>query len=705
MTGSVIEQRNSLMKTSVMKKIGGVLAVLLLSTPVLADKRLDDAVARAEDQIQKGRTDEALKTMQKAVSQQPTSSEAYLALGRVQRRVGSLDDAAASVAKAVEMSATAGGAVRAEALAALSAMDLLRGSGKDALAHAEQAVQVQATPASLAALTRAQARVQGGTAALQTADRAVAAGASSADAHEARGEALLALGKADEAAAEFRKALEVDPKMNLARVRLASALLAQGKAAEAVAEARKATEADAKSGQAFAVLALAIVAENKNNWNDAIAQAQNGKFLNERDPFVQVAVGRVFESNDNLDQAQAAYKKALETDPGYTPARAALLSVQVRRGDTEAALVEAQKLAAEMPQSGEIQLELGRLLLRKGDFTAAMPALERAAALNPGVAEAHALLGYAYQYNRKSQEALTAYKKATELDPKNLDYRTTYGLLLGLNKHHDAGIAELKKVIATPGYKDADAYINLGWLYRNVEPKRADEAVVAYKKALELDPKNEQAALGVGWAYFYGRKWDDAVAAFNKAVQLEPKLAADANNGIAWAYFFKKDLPQAEAFQAKAKAAGRNDTKLASNIERAKKGDTHTEEGPDPSDEPPAPKVARGPDAGTLSQILLGGADAGARRKAARDLASTGSAGVPALIRAMADRDRSVREAAVSALGAIGPAAKQAAPYLRQALNAPKNDSVVMDEQQMKESMREEDYRRLIKDALAKIER
>jgi Flp pilus assembly protein TadD len=686
-----------------MKKIGGVLGIAaLLATPALADKRLDDAVARAEDQIQKGRTEEALKTMQKAVSQQPTSPEAYLALGRVQQRVGSLDDAAASVAKAVELSAGAGGAARAEALAALSAIELLRGPGKDALAHAEQAVQAQATPAALAALARAQIRAATATAALQTADRAIAAGASSAEAHEARGEALLALGRADEAATELRKALELDPKLNLARVRLASALLAQGKAAEAVAEARKATEADAKSGQAFAVLALALIAENKNNWNDAISQAQNGKFLNERDPFVQVAVGRVFESNDNLDQAQAAYKKALETDPNYTQARAALLSVQVRRGDTEGALVEAQKLAAEMPQSAEIQLELGRLLLRKGDFTAAMPPLEKAAALSPGVAEAHALLGMAYQYNRKSQEALAAYKKAAELDPKNLDYRTTYGLLLGLNKHHDAGIAELKKVIATPGYKNADAYINLGWLYRNVEPKRADEAVAAYKKALELDPKNEQAALGVGWAYFYGRKWDEAVASFNKAVELEPKLAADANNGIAWAYFFKKDLPQAEAFQLKAKAAGRNDTKLATNIERAKKGEAAAAEGPDPSDEPPTPRVVR-PDPATLSQILLSGADAGTRRKAARDLASYGSTGVPALIRALSDRG--VREAAVSALGSIGPAAKQAVPYLQQIVNAPPSDSVIMEKEQMQQSMRDEDFRRMAKDALAKIQR
>jgi len=69
------------MKTSVMKKIGAALmAVGLLSAPAFADKRLDDAVARAEDQIAKGKPEEALKTMQKAASQQPTSPEAQLAL-------------------------------------------------------------------------------------------------------------------------------------------------------------------------------------------------------------------------------------------------------------------------------------------------------------------------------------------------------------------------------------------------------------------------------------------------------------------------------------------------------------------------------------------------------------------------------------------------------------------------------------------------
>ena len=663
----------NLRKASVMKKIGGILGLAaLLATPALADKRVDDAVARAEDQILKGKPEEALKTMQKLVSQQPTA-EAYIALSRVQLKAAGVEEAAASVAKAVEVAGA--GAARADALAALSAMDLLRGTGKDALAHAEQAAQAQASPAALAALARAQARAATANVALESADRAIAAGASSADAHEAKGEALLAMGKAEDAAAAFRKALELDPKMNVARVRLASALLAQGKAAEAVVEARKASEVDAKSGQAFAVLGLAVLAENKNNWSDAIAQAQNGRFLNERDPSVQVAVGKVFEGRDDLDQASNAYKKALETDPGYTPARAALLAVQVRKGETDAALVEARKLAAEMPHSGEIQLELGRLLLRKGDFAAALPALEKAATVMPNSADLQALLGYAYQGSRKSAEALAAYKKAVELDAKNVDYRVTYGLLLGLNKQHEAGIAELKKVVATPGYKDADAYINLGWLYRNVEPKRADEAVAAYKKALELDPKNEQAALGVGWAYFYGRKWDEAIASFNKAVELEPKLAADAYNATAWAYAFKKDIPQAEAFMTKAKGAGRNDAKLATNIDNIKRGIAREAEGPDPSDEPPAPRIVR-PDPATR---------------------------VPALIIAL--RDRGARMGAVSGLGSMGPAAKQAIPYLQQIVNAPPCGNVIMERKEMEDCMRDEEFRKAAREALGKIQR
>ena len=76
--------------------------------------------------------------------------------------------------------------------------------------------------------------------------------------------------------------------------------------------------------------------------------------------------------------------------------------------------------------------------------------------------------------------------------------------------------------------------------------------MAAYKKALELEPKNEQAALGMGWAYFYLKHWDEAIAAFNKAMELEPTTAPEAYNGIAWAYFFKKDVAKAKEYWTRA---------------------------------------------------------------------------------------------------------------------------------------------------------
>ena len=44
---------------------------LCLATPVRADKKLDDAVAKAEAQLAKGKEDEAVKILQKAASQAP----------------------------------------------------------------------------------------------------------------------------------------------------------------------------------------------------------------------------------------------------------------------------------------------------------------------------------------------------------------------------------------------------------------------------------------------------------------------------------------------------------------------------------------------------------------------------------------------------------------------------------------------------------
>jgi Tfp pilus assembly protein PilF len=356
-----------------------------------------------------------------------------------------------------------------------------------------------------------------------------------------------------------------------------------------------------------------------------------------------------------------------------------------------------------MPNNAPAQLQLGRLYLRKQDWANAVTALEKAAQLAPGVAETHARLGTAYQYTGKRAEALTSYKKAVDLEPANVDFRTTYGLLLGVANREAEGIAELQKVVATPGYKNADAYINLGWLYRNTNPPQAQQSVDAYKKALEIDPKSEQAALGMGWSYTNLKNWDEAIAAFNKAMEIDPGLADVAYTGIGWSYLFKKDLAQAKQFADKAQAAGGTDTRLRQNIENVEKGiEARMEAMKAP---PPAPKIERA-DAGTLSQQLLNGRDVAARRRAARELAGHGTDGMSALITAVTrDQDWGVRTSAASALGSMGPKASAALPHLMSILNGPRAyDGVVATKEQMQLQMVEEDFRKTVRNAVLKIQ-
>src|SRR5262245_82261 len=163
-----------------MKRLLTALVVLVLAAaPLLApNNKLEQAVAKAEEQLTKGKPEDALKTLSKAVEQSP-SGEGYLALSRLQQRLGNMDEAAAALTKAKELSASASPATKSEVLSGVASMALLTGSGKDALAAAKEAVAATPSPAALAALVRSQVRAESAPVALKTAAEAAAKHATS----------------------------------------------------------------------------------------------------------------------------------------------------------------------------------------------------------------------------------------------------------------------------------------------------------------------------------------------------------------------------------------------------------------------------------------------------------------------------------------------------------------------------------------------
>jgi tetratricopeptide (TPR) repeat protein len=681
-----------------------LIALCALAAPVLAQQsKLDQAIAKADEQVQKGKPDDAVKTLTKAAAE--NGAQGQVALARLQERLGNLEAAAAAYGQATS---SASGAGASDILAAAANFTLRKGKAEDALKMAQRALQAGQTPAALAALARAQVRMQDGPAALATADKAVAAGPNDAMAHVARAEALLAIGRDADAEAEARKAVQADPKSALAQARLALALVKLKRGADAVVAGKHATELDDKLGEAFAAHGLALVAADpQKNWSEAIAQAQQGNFLDPENPNVQNAVAKIFEVNGQLEQAAAAYRRALQADPKYGPARVALIQAELNRGNRDAALAEARQLPPPVPP--EINRLIGEDAARRGDWAVAIPFLEKATQGMQSNADGWALLGRAYHAARRYEDAADAFGKAVELAPTNIGYRTTYGLILGQAGELDKGLAQLLKVTGTPGYKDAAGWTNLGWVYRNMD--KPQESIAAYQRALQLDPKQEQAALGLGWAYSYTKDFDKAIAAYQQAIQIDPKEAGpDANLGIAWAYVFKRQPAPAKEFSAKAAAAGRNVTALNTQIDRVEKaiasGQALTEE----AQKQMAEAQQQAEEANKKIEAAnrkLGSKNPATRSTGCREVAAlAGGGAVTALVQLIqTDSSYDVRIACTNALGSLGAAGRPAVrnveammklpPYQAPASGASPTD--------LDNEMKDGDFKRALRDALQKI--
>lgn len=570
-------------------KILSITAVLaaFLATSAWADPKVDVAVAKANEQLAKGKPEEAIKTVQKLVQQLPGSAEALVALGNLYDRIGqdnNLNEADTTFTSAVQAASSAPPAIQALVLAAHASHLLKRGNSLTALANAKKAAELLPNADTLAALARAEARFDNGPAAMQAADKAVQADANSALAHEAKGEALLASSRPADAVVAFRKAASLSPLSRM-RVGVARALLAQGKSGEAVTEADAASKADPNSAEALAVLGLAqIKAKPKDQavWSEAIGNAQSGKFYDSKSVVALSAVAQIFEAVGQYDQTAQYHATLLQVDPGSIVAGLAKVDTLYRGNKIDEAIKAVDALAKMAPNSGRVFFLYGELLLRKENYQAAVPVLEKAATLLPQSAEAHYYLGRAYLFTpgKGAKDAVGPYGKATELDQNNCDFRVVYGLTLaGVEKFDDA-VQQLQKAIATPGCKGPDAYINLGYTYRKWG--NTGEAVGAYRKALDLDAKNYQASIGLAWVLYNAQRWDDAIAAFEGIIKIDPTAKGDVALPIAASYFeknkAKKDWAKTDEWMEVAKAELGADNKgvvaLGEAIQKTKAGQT-----------------------------------------------------------------------------------------------------------------------------------
>jgi tetratricopeptide (TPR) repeat protein len=127
-------------------------------------------------------------------------------------------------------------------------------------------------------------------------------------------------------------------------------------------------------------------------------------------------------------------------------------------------------------------------------------------------------IGHLYQDEDDWENAKIYFQKAKEIDYGKFGY--CYGVsLISLGECEEALPIVLDS--ATKYHKDALSWFQVAYCYETM--KQFDNAIIAYKKAIELDEKYELAWFNLGGLYWNNNNKTKAKNIWNKAVELFPK--------------------------------------------------------------------------------------------------------------------------------------------------------------------------------------
>jgi TolB-like protein/Flp pilus assembly protein TadD len=229
------------------------------------------------------------------------------------------------------------------------------------------------------------------------------------------------------------------------------------------------------------------------------------------------------------DQAKILFEHAIELDPGYASAYAALGSTRLRAvlfGWTEfqdEALKQAESLAQKAIElddgNAEAHALLGAVYFNLGQFDVANVEVERAIALNPNDEGSYAIRGAILVMSGHPNEAIGSFEMAMRLNPSmGSSLEEPVGWAYYMERRYEEAVTALKAgTRASPS--DWSNYACLAASYAQLG--RTDEAVQAAKEVRRL------------WPFF---DVDSYVAIFSsgcmRAARAAPRSVCEANRAL-----------------------------------------------------------------------------------------------------------------------------------------------------------------------------
>ena len=130
------------------------------------------------------------------------------------------------------------------------------------------------------------------------------------------------------------------------------------------------------------------------------------------------------------------------------------------------------------------------------------------------VASALAVLG-------RYEEAVASYERSIQLDPDYVRSHCNLGVALAtLGRYEEAVESYHRALEIDPDF--ANCHHNLGVSLRNL--KRFDDALASFRRALELQPDASRTHYEIGFCLSRLRRWTEGIASLERAIELDPQF-------------------------------------------------------------------------------------------------------------------------------------------------------------------------------------
>jgi serine/threonine-protein kinase len=267
-------------------------------------------------------------------------------------------------------------------------------------------------------------------------------------------------------------------------------LFAQGKSDESAAVYRQslAHRRNNPASTAMTYMHFADALRSQQNLKDAVAARREAIRLDPGDPEFHTLLGNDLRDLGRPKDAIAEYRKALRIAPTYAAPLNCLAMILQEQGQK----VEAEttyRIAIQLkPESADYHFNLGLLLVEMNRPGEAIKAFQESLRLDPKLAGIHVDLAIAQLHAGQLDVALKSCRKAMALDP-SLEGRAQLEIGNVLHRKRDCrgAVAAYRRCLQLDP-KDAMAWDNLGWVLQEQEVKSVDEAIAAHRIALELKP-------------------------------------------------------------------------------------------------------------------------------------------------------------------------------------------------------------------------